>query len=79
MKAGQVLAELDRVEMVAQVRQSEAQLQSSEATQRSAEADLARSKVDAEGVDVAILARYRWGNRPGFAWSPSRTRHFRAR
>ncbi len=57
VKAGQVLAELDRVEMEAQVRQSEAQLQSSEATLRSADADLARSKVDAEGVDVPMLKR----------------------
>jgi HlyD family secretion protein len=57
VKAGQVLADLDRVEMVAQVRQSEAQLQSSEATLNSAEADLARSKVDAEGVDVPMTKR----------------------
>jgi HlyD family secretion protein len=57
VKAGQVLAALDRVEMEAQVRQSEAQLQSSEATLRSAEADMARSKVDAEGVDVPMLKR----------------------
>lgn len=57
VKAGQVLAELDRVEMEAQVRQSEAQLQSAEATWRSSEADLARSKVDAEGVDVPMLKR----------------------
>jgi HlyD family secretion protein len=57
VKAGQVLADLDRVEMLAQVRQSEAQLQSSEATLNSAEADLARSKVDAEGVDVPMTRR----------------------
>jgi len=57
VKAGQVLADLDRVEMLAQVRQSEAQLQSSEATLNSSEADLARSKVDAEGVDVPMTKR----------------------
>jgi HlyD family secretion protein len=57
VKAGQVLAELDRVEMEAQVRQSEAQLQASEATLHSAEADLGRSKVDAEGVDIPMLKR----------------------
>ncbi len=57
VKAGQVLAELDRVEMEAQVRQSEAQLQSSEATLHSSEADLARSRVDAEGVDVPMTKR----------------------
>lgn len=57
VKAGQILADLDRVEMLAQVRQSEAQLESSEATLRSAEADLSRSKVDAEGVDVPMTKR----------------------
>jgi HlyD family secretion protein len=57
VKAGQVLAELDRVEMEAQVHQSEAQLQSAQATLRSSEADLARSRVDAEGVDVPMLKR----------------------
>lgn len=57
VKKGQVLAELDRVEMEAQVRQSEAQLQSTKATLSSAEADLARSRVDAEGVDVPMLKR----------------------
>jgi HlyD family secretion protein len=66
VKAGQVLAELDRVEMEAQVRQSEAQLQSSEATWHSAEADLARSKVDAEGVDVPMLKRA-WERAQGMA------------
>ena len=66
VKAGQVLAELDRVEMEAQVRQSEAQLQSSEATWHSAEADLARSKVDAEGVDVPMLKRA-WDRAQGMA------------
>ncbi|MDR3762920.1 MAG: efflux RND transporter periplasmic adaptor subunit [Acidobacteriota bacterium] len=57
VKKGQVLAELDRVEMEAQVRQSEAQLQSAKATLTSSEADLARSRVDAEGVDVPMLKR----------------------
>lgn len=57
VKQGQVLAELDRVEMEAQVRQSEAQLQSAQATLNSAEADLARSRVDAQGVDVPMLKR----------------------
>ena len=66
VKAGQVLAELDRVEMEAQVRQSEAQLQSSEATWQSAVADLARSKVDAEGVDVPMMKRA-WERADGMA------------
>jgi HlyD family secretion protein len=66
VKAGQVLAELDRVEMEAQVRQSEAQLQSAEATWQSAVADLARSKVDAEGVDVPMMKRA-WQRADGMA------------
>jgi len=57
VKTGQLLAELDRDEMLAQVRQGEANLQSSEANLRSAQADLIRSKVDAEGVDVPMLKR----------------------
>ena len=66
VQAGQVLAELDRVEMEAQVRQSEAQLQSAEATWQSAVADLARSKVDAEGVDVPMMKRA-WQRADGMA------------
>ncbi|HVP64021.1 MAG TPA: efflux RND transporter periplasmic adaptor subunit [candidate division Zixibacteria bacterium] len=57
VKAGQMLAELDREEMLAQVRQSEAQLSSSEATLVAAIADLKRSEVDAEGPDVPLLRR----------------------
>ena len=57
VKAGQLLAELDKEEMIAQVRQSEAQVQSTEASLSSAKADLARSQVDAEGVDVPTLKR----------------------
>jgi HlyD family secretion protein len=57
VKAGQLLAELDRDEMLAQVRQSEAQLSSSEATLVAANADLKRSEVDAEGPDVPLLRR----------------------
>jgi HlyD family secretion protein len=55
--AGQLLAELDKDEMIAQVRQSEAQVQSMEASLNSAKADLARSEVDAQGVDVPTLKR----------------------
>jgi HlyD family secretion protein len=57
VKAGQVLAELDRDEIVATVRSQEAQLQSSEANQRAAEADLKRAQVDAESPDVPLLKR----------------------
>ena len=57
VKAGQLLAELDRDEMLAQVRQSEAQLSSSEATLVATVADLKRSEVDAESPDVPLLRR----------------------
>ncbi len=50
VKAGQVLAELDRDQIEAQVRESKAAL-------AAAEADYERSKVDAEGVDVPMLKR----------------------
>ncbi len=57
VKAGQVLAELDREEIQANVRASEAQLQSSEANLTAAQAELKRSEVDAEGPDIPMLKR----------------------
>ena len=57
VKAGQVLAELDKEELQAQVRGDEAQLTAAEANLRASEADVERSKVDAEGVDVPTLQR----------------------
>ncbi len=57
VKQGQVLAELDREEIQANVRASEAQLQSSEANLTAAEAELKRSQVDAEGPDIPMLKR----------------------
>ncbi len=57
VKAGQVLAELDRVEILATVRSQEAQLQSSEANLNAAIADLKRCEVDAEAPDVPLLKR----------------------
>lgn len=57
VKAGQVLAELDREEIEANVRASEAQLQSAEANLTAAEAELKRSQVDAEGPDIPMLKR----------------------
>lgn len=57
VKAGQVLAELDREEIEANVRASEAQLQSSEANLTAAQAELKRSQVDAEGPDIPMLKR----------------------
>ncbi|MGO9302732.1 MAG: efflux RND transporter periplasmic adaptor subunit, partial [Candidatus Korobacteraceae bacterium] len=57
VKQGQVLAELDRVEIQAQVNSSKAQLLSSQANLKSAEADEIRAKVDAQGVDIPTLQR----------------------
>ena len=57
VKVGQVLAELDREEILARVSQAQAQLQASEANMKAASADLQRAKVDAEGPDVPLLKR----------------------
>ena len=57
VKQGQLLAQLDKVEIEAQVEQSRAQLQSSEANLASSQADYERAKVDAEGPDVPLLKR----------------------
>jgi HlyD family secretion protein len=57
VKKGQLLAQLDKVEIEAQVDQSRAALQASEANLASSEADYERAKVDAEGPDVPLLKR----------------------
>jgi len=57
VKKGQVLAELDKAEILAQVNQEKASLQAAEAAAHAADADLQRSKVDAEGPDVPTLKR----------------------
>ncbi len=57
VKKGQLLAQLDKEEIQAQVEQSEAGLQAAEASYRGAEADYERAKVDAEGPDVPLLKR----------------------
>ncbi len=57
VKKGQLLAQLDKDEIQAQVDQSRAALQSSEANFTSAQADYERAKVDAEGPDVPLLKR----------------------
>jgi HlyD family secretion protein len=57
VKKGQVLAELDKQQIMAQVNQQRASLEASEAAARAAEADLERAKVDAEGPDVPLLKR----------------------
>lgn len=57
VKQGQLLAQLDKDEIQAQVDQSRAALQSSDANLTSAQADYQRAKVDAEGPDVPLLKR----------------------
>jgi HlyD family secretion protein len=54
---GQVLAELDKEEINAQVNQQRASLQAAEAAANAAAADLEHAKVDAEGPDVPTLKR----------------------
>jgi HlyD family secretion protein len=57
VKQGQLLAQLDKIEIEAQVEQSHAALQAAQANLKSAEADYERAKVDAEGPDVPLLKR----------------------
>lgn len=57
VKKGQVLAELDRDEILASVRSQEAQLESSQANLSAAQADLKRAEVDAQGPDIPMLKR----------------------
>jgi HlyD family secretion protein len=55
VKQGQILAELDKIQLEAVKRESEANMQAAEAACDSAKATLARNKVDAEGPDVPFL------------------------
>jgi HlyD family secretion protein len=57
VKKGQLLAQLDKEEIQAQVEQSRAELQAAEASLKGSEADYERAKVDAEGPDVPLLKR----------------------
>ncbi len=57
VKSGQLLCELDKEEIAAQVNSARAQLTASEANSRAAEADYERAKVDANGPDVPTLQR----------------------
>lgn len=57
VKAGQLLAELDKEEIMAQVRSARANLEASEASLRSTQADYERAKVDAAGPDVPLTER----------------------
>jgi HlyD family secretion protein len=57
VKQGQVLADLDKVEIEAQVRSQRANVEASEANFTSTKADFERAKVDAEGPDIPMLKR----------------------
>jgi HlyD family secretion protein len=57
VKKGQLLAQLDKLEIEAQVEQSKAALQAAEANLKSSQADWERAKVDAEGPDVPLTKR----------------------
>jgi len=57
VKKGQLLAQLDKIEIEAQVEQSKAALEAAQANLSSTQADLERAKVDAEGPDVPLLKR----------------------
>jgi len=57
VKKGQLLAQLDKVEIEAGVEQSRAALLAARANLKGAEADYERAKVDAEGPDVPLLKK----------------------
>ena len=57
VRKGQLLAQLDKEEIEAQVEQSRAAVEAAQANVQSTEADYARAKVDAEGPDVPLLKR----------------------
>ncbi len=54
---GQVLAELDRVNLEAQLREAEAAQAGAEANLKAAEAELAKNRVEAEGPEVPFARR----------------------
>ncbi len=55
VKAGQILVELDKEQLAANVREARATLQAAQAAQEAAQATLQRNLVDAEGPDVPFL------------------------
>ena len=57
VKKGQLLAQLDKEEITAQVEQSRAALQAADASLSGSQADYERAKVDAESPDVPLLKR----------------------
>ncbi len=57
VRKGQVLAELDKEILIAQVREAKANLEAAEANLAAAQAAYERNKVDAEGPDVPFLQK----------------------
>src|ERR1700720_3327443 len=57
VKKGQLLVQLDKIEIEAQVEQSKAALEAAQANLKGSQADYERAKVDAEGPDVPLLKR----------------------
>jgi HlyD family secretion protein len=57
VKHGQLLAQLDKIEIEAGVEQSRASLEAAQANLTSSKADYERAKVDAESPDVPLLKR----------------------
>jgi HlyD family secretion protein len=57
VRKNQLLAQLDKEEIQAQVDQSRAGLEAADANLKSSQADYERAKVDAEGPDVPLLKR----------------------
>ena len=57
VKAGQLLCELDKELLEAQVREAKATLQATEAAQESSKAALERNQVEAEGPDVPFMKK----------------------
>jgi HlyD family secretion protein len=55
VKTGQILIELDKDELEAQVREARASLQAAQASEQSMVASIERTKVDAEGPDIPFL------------------------
>ncbi len=55
VKKGQVMAELDKEELSARVREAKALLLAAQAAEESAQASFERNKVEAEGTDVPFL------------------------
>jgi HlyD family secretion protein len=57
VRKGQLLAQLDKAEIEAQVEQSRAAVEAAGANLKASEADYERAKVDAEGPEVPLLKR----------------------